>query len=62
LNASAFFDGRDDLKPNARFAYIQQPAAIIWLEFDVGQSNRLGAWSASTLRRGSSLRPGRLGS
>jgi hypothetical protein len=57
LNSSAFFNWRDDLKSDARFAHVQKPAAIIRLELDVGEPNWLGARSAPTLRRGSSLRP-----
>ena len=62
LNAPCLFHRRDDLKTDAGFADIEQPAAIVGLELNVSEAGGLGARSAAALGRGGSLRPGRLGS
>ena len=62
LNAAGFFHQRDNLKSDAGFADIEEPAAIVRFELDVSEAGGLGARSAAALGRGGSLRPGRLGS
>ena len=61
LNPSALFDRRDDLKAEAGFADIHESAAVVGLEFDVGESGWFGSRGATPLRRGILLPLERLG-
>jgi len=61
LNASTLFNRRDDLKAEAGFADVHESAAVVGLEFDVGESGWFGSRSATALRRGIRLPLGRLG-